>query len=87
LRKRSTLEITGPPLKALHLKMPESVKQLGYPPARLGANEGCQWFEQEGVAGFAYAIYAGWKRVGQTTLLPVTVTTREEPNQGGFCLR
>jgi len=72
------LRISGPPLKAVRLKSPESVKKLGYAPPRTGESEGLRWFEQEAADGFAYAVCAGWKRVGQTTLLAVTVATREE---------
>lgn len=72
------LQIPGPPLKAVRLKPPESVKKLGYAPPRTGESEGLSWFEQDAADGFAYAVCAGWKRVGQTTLLAVTVATRDE---------
>ncbi len=72
------LRLSGPPLKAVRLKSPESVKQLGYPPPRSGESEGWCWFEQPGADGFSYAVGAGWKRVGQTTLLAITVATRDE---------
>ena len=72
------VRIDGPALTEVRLKTPDSVKKLGYPPARPGHSEGMRWFEQEGADGFAYAICAGWKRAGDSTLLAVTVATRAE---------
>ena len=71
-------KISGPPLQDVRLKSPESVKKLGYPDPRTGGAEGLRWFEQSGADGFSYAICARWKRVGDTTLLAVTVATRAE---------
>lgn len=70
--------ITGPPLQDVRLKSPASVKKLGYPEPREGGDAGLRWFEQPGADGFSYAICAGWKRVGDATLLAVTVATRNE---------
>ena len=72
------LRIPGPPLVDVRLKSPDSVKKLGYPPARKGESDGLRWFEQQAADGFAYAICAAWKRVGNDTLLAVTVATRAE---------
>jgi alpha-L-fucosidase 2 len=72
------MEISGPPLKDLRLKSPESVKKLGYAPPSTGEADGLRWFEQEAADGFAYAICAGWKRVGKNTLVAVTVATSTE---------
>ncbi len=72
------IQIPGPPFKNLRLKTPDSVKKLGYGPPRTGEAEGLRWFEQEAAEGFAYAVCAGWKRVGDSTLLAVTVATRAE---------
>lgn len=72
------VRISGSPLKDVRLKTPDSVKLLGYAPPRTGEGEGLRWFEQEAANGFAYAICAGWKRVGDATLLAVTVSTRDE---------
>lgn len=72
------VRIAGPPLKDVRLKSPDSVKKLGYPPPRTGEGEGLRWFEQEAADGFAYAICAAWKRMGNDTLLAVTVATRAE---------
>lgn len=74
----TVFRIPGPPLKDVRLKSPDSVKKLGYAPPRAGESEGLRWFEQEAADGFAYAVCAGWKRVGDTTLLAVTVATRSE---------
>ncbi|MCX6925351.1 MAG: GDSL-type esterase/lipase family protein, partial [Verrucomicrobia bacterium] len=72
------VRIDGPPLKDIQLKMPDSVKLLGYPAPRTGEAEGLRWFEQEAADGFSYAICAGWKRAGNATLVALTVSTRGE---------
>jgi alpha-L-fucosidase 2 len=72
------MRIPGPPLKDVRLKSPDSVKKLGYAAPTRGEAEGLRWFEQEAADGFAYAICAAWKRVGDATLLAVTVATRAE---------
>lgn len=72
------MRIQGPPLKDVRLKTPASVKKLGYPAPRTGEAEGLRWFEQPAADGFSYAICAAWKRVGGSTLLAVTVATRNE---------
>ncbi len=72
------MRISGPPLKDVSLKTPDSVEKLGYAPPRTGAGEGLRWFEQEAADGFSYAVCAAWKRVGNETLLAVTVATRAE---------
>lgn len=72
------IRLSGPPPTDLLLKSPDSVKKLGYGPPRTGQADGWRWFEQEAAEGFAYAVCAGWKRVGDSTLLAVTVATRAE---------
>jgi alpha-L-fucosidase 2 len=72
------IRIPAPALKDVRLKSPESVKKLGYPPPRTGEADGLRWFEQDAAEGFAYAVCAAWKRVGNETLLAVTVATRDE---------
>ena len=72
------VRIAGPPLKDVRLKTPASVKKLNYPAPRTGEADGLRWFEQEAADGFAYAICAAWKRVGDSTLLAVTVATSGE---------
>jgi alpha-L-fucosidase 2 len=76
----AVMHISGPPLKDVRLKSPESVKKLGYAPPRTGESEGVRWFEQPAADGFSYAICVGWKRVGDGTLLATTVATTTEGN-------
>ena len=72
------LRIPGPAMRDLSLRAPESVKKLHYPLARPGQDGNMRWFEQPGADGFAYVVCAGWKRVGDTTLVAVTVATSAE---------
>ncbi len=72
------VRISGPPLKDIRLKTPDSVKKLGYAPPLMGEADGLRWFEQEAADGFSYAVCVAWKRVGNDTLLAVTVATRSE---------
>jgi alpha-L-fucosidase 2 len=77
-RPVALLRLPGPPLKAVRLKSPASVKKLGYSAPLTGAAEGLRWFEQPATGGFSYAICAAWKRVDDATLLAVTVATSHE---------
>src|ERR1039458_660968 len=74
----AVLRIPGPPVKDLQLRPPDSVKKLHYPPANPGRAGNLCWFEQPGAEGFAYAVCAGWKRAGNSTLVAVTVATSAE---------
>ena len=74
----AVLRIPGCAFRDLRLRAPDSVKMLQYPPAQPGEAASLRWFEQEGADGFAYAVCAGWKRVGDSTLVAVTVATRAE---------
>jgi alpha-L-fucosidase 2 len=74
----AVLLIPGPALKEVRLRSPESVKKLSYPPALPGQAGPLTWFEQPCADGFSYAVCAGWKRVGETTLVAVTVATSAE---------
>ncbi|MEI7437615.1 MAG: glycoside hydrolase N-terminal domain-containing protein, partial [bacterium] len=75
--------ISGPPLKDVRLCTPDSVKNLGYPPPRVGGSKSLRWFEQDAPEESGYAVCAGWKRFGDSTLLAVTVATRREgPDPG-----
>ncbi len=74
----AVVRISGPALKDVKLRTPDAVKKLGYPTAQTGEAEGFRWFEQEAADGFSYAVCAGWRRVGDSTLLAVTVATRDE---------
>jgi alpha-L-fucosidase 2 len=64
--------------RAIRLRPPDAVKQLGYPPARTGGSDGRAWFEQDAAEGFVYAVCAGWRREGADTVLAVTVATNRE---------
>lgn len=72
------VRISGPAVKDLRLRPPDSVKKLLYPPADSGQAGNLRWFEQPGADGFAYAVCAGWKRLGDSTLVAVTVATSAE---------
>ncbi len=72
------VKISGPVLKEVRLRSPDSVQKLGYPPSQFGESEGYRWFDQKAADGFAYVVCVGWKRVGDCTLLAVTVTTSAE---------
>jgi alpha-L-fucosidase 2 len=74
----AVLRIPGPAVKDLRLRPPDSVKKLHYPPAIPGQADSLCWFEQPGAEGFAYAVCAGWKRAGNSTLVAVTVATSAE---------
>ena len=74
----AVLRLPGPAIKDLRLRSPESVQKLRYPPAVPGEAGNVRWFEQPGAEGFAYAVCAGWKRVGNSTLVAVTVATSAE---------
>ncbi len=70
--------IPGPAPLEIRLKAPESVKQLGYAPAAMGEGHHMRWFNQTGADGFEYTVCAGWKRLGNATLVAATVSTRHE---------
>ena len=74
----AVLRVPGPALKDVRLRSPDSVKKLHYPPAQPGQAGQLCWFEQECANGFSYAVCAGWKRAGESTLVAVTVATRAE---------
>jgi alpha-L-fucosidase 2 len=74
----AVLRIPGPAVKDLRLRPPDSVKKLHYPPADPGQADNLRWFEQPCADGFDYAVCAGWKRVGDSTLVAVTVATSAE---------
>ncbi len=75
-RPVAIVRISGPPLLNVRLKTPDSVKKLGYAAPVTGESEGLCWFEQEAADGLAYAVCAGWERVGDSTVLAVAVENR-----------
>jgi alpha-L-fucosidase 2 len=72
------VRISGPSLREVRVKSPESVKKLGYPPPTTGEAERLRWFEQEAADGFGYAVCVGWRRDGEVNELAVSVATRRE---------
>ncbi|HOY57167.1 MAG TPA: glycoside hydrolase N-terminal domain-containing protein [Verrucomicrobiota bacterium] len=72
------MRIPGPEPKQLDLLPPASVKQLGYPAPRIGATDGLDWFEQDTADGGSFCVAVGRRRVGDATLLAITVATRAE---------
>jgi alpha-L-fucosidase 2 len=74
----AVLRVPGPALNAVRLRPPESLKKLQYAPAQTGQEGQLTWFEQPCANGFSYAVCAGWKRVGEATLVAVTVATSAE---------
>lgn len=75
------VRIPGAEPKTLRLLPPASVKQLGYPDPRFGQEGRAQWFLQEATDGLRYCVSIESKRMDDTTVLAVTVTsTRDGPD-------
>lgn len=55
-----------------------AVAGLGYPPARCGREGRAQWYVQDAVDGFQYCVCLESVRVGQETLVAVTVTSTND---------
>ncbi len=69
------LRLPGAAPKGLRLLAPESVKnKLGYAAPQLGADAGASWFVQPAAEGTSYCIFVAHRRVGDATLIAVTVT-------------
>jgi alpha-L-fucosidase 2 len=71
------VRIPGPEPKALRLRPPASVKQLGYADPKTGTNGATQWFLQEAALGLRYCVAVGSRRTGDSTLLAITIVTSE----------
>jgi alpha-L-fucosidase 2 len=54
---------------------PASVKHLGYPAPTNGTNGATRWFVQEAALGLRYCVAVGSWRVGDRTLLALTITS------------
>jgi alpha-L-fucosidase 2 len=76
------IRIPGPPPKDWKLVAPAAVKLLGYPAAIAGNAGGtpapqgtgnAKWFVQQTAGDFQYAVVAETRRVGDATLLAVTI--------------
>ena len=72
------VRLPGPEPRQVRLLPPASVKQLGYPEPRVGEAQNLTWFEQDTAEGEHFCVAVGRQRVGETTLLAVTVATRAE---------
>ena len=78
------LRITGPEPKEIRLRLPGSgggdtgpsshaVAKLGYPAAQVGSDGRARWFVQETAGSLKYCVFAESRRLGNETLLAVTV--------------
>jgi len=67
--------IPGSAPAAVRILGPASVGGLGYPAARLGEDAETRWYVQEAAQGLRYVGLAAMRRVGDGTLLAVTVTS------------
>jgi len=75
------VRIPGGGPKALRLRAPESVKQLGYADPKTGSEGRAQWFLQEAAEGLRYCVCIDSRRVGEATEMAVTVaSTRDGPD-------
>jgi alpha-L-fucosidase 2 len=75
------LRIPGPEPKGLKLLASGAVQALGYTAAKPGSEGRAQWFVQEAAEGLRYCVCLESRRVGDATLIAVTVTsTREGPD-------
>jgi alpha-L-fucosidase 2 len=86
------LKISGPELKSLALipagasgeagdAGPSSggaVSKLGYPPARHGAHGRAKWYVQDAADNFKYCVALESRRVGNETLVALTVTSSND---------
>jgi alpha-L-fucosidase 2 len=52
-----------------------AVASLGYPPAKTGSDRNTRWFVQDTVGGLSYCVCARSLRLGEATLIAVTVTS------------
>jgi alpha-L-fucosidase 2 len=62
----------------IRLRAPESLKNLGYPPAEIGAEGPTQWFLQTAAMGLRYCVAVGESHDGRATTLAVTVTSTRD---------
>ena len=78
------LRITGPEPKEIRLRLPGSgggdtgpsshaVAKLGYPAAQVGSDGRARWFVQETAGSLKYCVFAESRRLGNETLVAVTV--------------
>lgn len=72
------LRIPGEAPPDLRLQAPDSVAQLGYPPARTGRDGDMRWFVQETASGAAHAVAAASRPGAGFTLVAVTVVSSSD---------
>lgn len=87
------LRITGPEPKEIRLRLPGSgggetgpsshaVAKLGYPAAQVGSDGRARWFVQETAGPLKYCVFAESRRLGDETLVAVTVTASSAGEDG-----
>ena len=59
-----------------------AVAALGYPPATRGQADNMQWYVQQADGNFRYCVCVASRRVGETTLLAVAVTSSNDCEPG-----
>jgi alpha-L-fucosidase 2 len=75
----AVVRIPGPGLPSIVLRPPESLAKLGYAQARhVDDGRGKAFFEQDAADGLRYCVYAAWRRVGDGTLLALTVASNRD---------
>jgi len=60
---------------------PDGIDRLKYKPAQFGADNGTNWMVQEAADGLVYATLTVSKRIGDQTLIAVTITTNREDSK------
>jgi alpha-L-fucosidase 2 len=56
----------------------KSVADLGYPPAKFGRQGAAQWYVQQAAEGLVYCVCAESRRLGDKTLLAVSITSTQD---------
>ncbi|MCX7044699.1 MAG: glycoside hydrolase N-terminal domain-containing protein [Candidatus Sumerlaeota bacterium] len=72
------MRIAGEAPTQMKLAPPASVKQLGYPDPKTGAEGEAQWFMQEAAQGLSYCVCLAARRSGGATVLAVTVVSSKD---------
>ncbi|MEN8193380.1 MAG: glycoside hydrolase N-terminal domain-containing protein [Bacteroidota bacterium] len=70
--------IPGPELVSIKLIAPDAVKQLEYPKAQTGEEDGEYWYVQESVDELRYAVLVSTKRVKNETILALTISSSRD---------